>query len=482
MTTQDQRRRVAVAGASGFIGSALCRALSSDYRITALTRSPTLAQNPIPDLPVDWRLCDLWSRKEMAAGLADAQYAVYLVNPMIPTSRLTQADSADLNLLVADNFARAAYQHGIRQILYLGNLWPDGPSLPRVLAGPGEVERTLAGHGVPVTSVRAGLVVGPGGRYVNLLTVLACRQWLAVPDWANAHQQPVALDDVIQALCRCLGNPSTFGHRYQIGGRQVFTVRELLNITARVLGHHPPSHRWSPPPWLYRRLVCRLSGAYPSLVERFVAGLQVNQLATDNVLPDWLGRNPLSFEQALRESLHPRNHTPLPSPRADIRAPDDAEFRRASRVRSIQRIRLPPGRNALWLADNYFHWLPGTVAFFLICQQDADRSWRIGLRWPPLTLLHLWYRDTHSSPDRQMFFIDGGVLARVGEGRQGRFEFRDVLGGRFTIAAIHDFSPHLPWRFYALTQAVVHVWVMRAYQRRLARLADAGQLEGPSAD
>jgi len=481
MTTQDRRPRVAVAGASGFIGNALCRTLAADYDITALTRSPTLAREPDPALPVEWRLCDLWSRKEMAAGLSDAQYAVYLVNPMLPSSRLTQADSMDLDLLVADNFARAARHHGIRQILYLGHLYPDTPDLPPVLAGSAEVEQTLAGHGVPVTAVRAGLVVGPGGRNVRLLTALACCQWLSVPDWANAHQQPVALPEVVQALRRCLANPASFGRRYQIGGRQVFTVRELLNITARVLGHHPPSHRWSPPPRLYRRLVQWVSGAYPSLVERFVAELQVDQLATDNVLPDWLGHQPTGFEQALRKSLHPGQQTPLPSPRAGIRAADDAEWRRASRVRSVQRIRLPPGRNAQWLADHYFHWLPGSVAFFVICRQDPDRSWRIGIRWPPITLLHLWYRDTHSSPDRQMFFIDGGWLARVGEGRQGRFEFRDVLNGRYTIAAIHDFAPLLPWRFYSVTQAVAHALVMRAYQRRLARLADAGQLD-PAAE
>ena len=63
-------------------------------------------------------------------------------------------------------------------------------------------------------------------------------------------------------------------------------------------------------------------------------------------------------------------------------------------------------------------------------------------------------------------------MAREGaEGPPGQLEFRSVLGGRHVLAALHHYRPRLPWRLYRLTQARVHLWVMRAFGRHLGRLA-----------
>ena len=64
-----------------------------------------------------------------------------------------------------------------------------------------------------------------------------------------------------------------------------------------------------------------------------------------------------------------------------------------------------------------------------------------------------------------MYFITGGLLARGHDTLTPRFEFRDVLHGRYTIAAIHDFRPQLPWGFYVLTQAAIHLIAMRTFQK-----------------
>jgi hypothetical protein len=63
-------------------------------------------------------------------------------------------------------------------------------------------------------------------------------------------------------------------------------------------------------------------------------------------------------------------------------------------------------------------------------------------------------------------------LAKPPGNRRARFEFRDVLNNRFTIAAIHNYAPFLPWYFYSTTQALIHLSVMKAYQRHLAKLAN----------
>ena len=139
---------VAIAGATGFVGEALCRALAPEHRIVALTRSRERAERPDDD-GVSWRRCDLFSLRELERALETADCAIYLVHSMLPSARLTQASFADLDLLLADNFGRAAQRCGVSQILYLGGLTPAEGRLSPDLASRLEVEQTLGSQPAP---------------------------------------------------------------------------------------------------------------------------------------------------------------------------------------------------------------------------------------------------------------------------------------------------------------------------------------------
>ena len=101
--TVPDRPTVAIAGASGFVGTALRRALADDYDLVGLTRSPNRAARKDADDPIVWRHCDLYSLREVEQGLEGADLAIYLVHSMLPSSRLTQGTFADLDLILADN-------------------------------------------------------------------------------------------------------------------------------------------------------------------------------------------------------------------------------------------------------------------------------------------------------------------------------------------------------------------------------------------
>ena len=79
----------------------------------------------------------------------------------------------------------------------------------------------------------------------------------------------------------------------------------------------------------------------------------------------------------------------------------------------------------------------------------------------------LKYSEERSSVDRELYYITGGLLA-YGEGR-GRLEFRNIYGGQYKIAAIHEFRPRLPWYFYKYTQALMHLFVMKAFNNYLMK-------------
>jgi len=110
--------RIVVAGASGFVGQALVRA-PDPALCTGLGRQSD-APAGIPDRLASWRRCDLFSLRQVEDAVAGAEVGVYLVHSMMPASRLLQGRFQDLDLICADNFARAARLQGLKRIIYLG--------------------------------------------------------------------------------------------------------------------------------------------------------------------------------------------------------------------------------------------------------------------------------------------------------------------------------------------------------------------------
>lgn len=467
----SERATVAIAGATGFVGRALrSRLIAEGYRVLGLTRSPTRAG--IEDEEgVEWRHCDLFSMGEVRRALEGVDYAFYLVHSMHPSARLTQASFVDLDLLLADNFARAAEANRVRQILYLGGIRPTDSTCSDHLASRLEVEATLAGRAVPVTALRAGIVIGPGGSSLEMLVDLVRRlPAMVLPSWTRTRSAPIGLQDVLKASLHCLGNSETFGESYDIGGPEVMSYRDMMRRTAQVLGRKIPM--FAVPfvtPGLSKGWVSLVTGTPLALVGPLVESLRHDVLPDDNPMQARLLPEAVPFETALKDAIDDRGR-PHENPRRALRSGDDSRIKQGRTVRSVQRMPLPSGADAEWVADEYLRWLPRFVWPFLTVQVEG-RVARFMIRATGLTLLELTRSPESSRPDRQQFLITGGKLARVDATLQGRFEFREVLERKSIIAAIHDFRPALPWYVYNASQALVHLVVMRAFGRHLQRVA-----------
>ncbi|MFM8682914.1 MAG: NAD-dependent epimerase/dehydratase family protein, partial [Chthoniobacterales bacterium] len=225
------RPTVVVAGASGFVGMALLPVLAENFDVVALSRSAN------PELPrVRWTRCDLFSLLQTERALQGADYAVYLVHSMLP-ARLTQARFEDRDFILADPFARSAARAGVKQIVYLGGIIPNDAQLSRHLASRLEVERVLSARGVPVTSLRAGLIVGPRGSSFRIMLRLVRRSpVLLCPHWTKSMTQPVGLRDVVRLLRFCIGRDEMFGRAFDLGGPEVMTYVDLMRRTADTIG------------------------------------------------------------------------------------------------------------------------------------------------------------------------------------------------------------------------------------------------------
>lgn len=465
-------KRLVIIGAAGSIGTALCRDLARQYQVTAVTHLKYKAKKTDPELPVNWRQCDLFSRSAMTEVLSGADYAIYLVHSRLPSARLDQAHFEDMELIIADNFARSASRNNIKQILCLRGLRPAG-QISTQKGQPGEVVETLSAYGVPVSVIRAGLVVSPGSTLVNLIASQVVHGRLVpIPSWSNSKKQPVSITDLIRAVRLCLGRPDEFVGSFDIGGPDILSWREILEQTAELLTRKPLflPLKWLPATIYQWWLRAHSWKTHPATVEILVRDLQYDSLAEDNSLQRMVSNGALDYRQVIRPHLCD-GQKQFVNPRSAILEVHEKQLRESSSVRSIQRIRLPSGRNAAWMAEKYFRWLENFTWPLVVCSREQDGSYQVKLRGSGLTLLELSLQPGRSDPGRRLYFITGGLLSSGKRNIKGRMEFHDLLDGRYTIIAIHDFTPSLPWNFYNLTQATVHGLVMSAFQRRMAKIA-----------
>lgn len=219
--------RVLVAGASGFVGSRLCPALDeAGHAVLAMTRRPEDYRGT--GEPVRGDVADVGSLRDALKG-ADAAY--YLVHS------LDSSDFKRRDAEAARAFGRAAADAGIGRIVYLGGLGNDDDALSEHLASRREVEELLGETGVPVTVLRAGIVIGHGGTSWELTRQLVEHlPAMITPRWVGTRTQPIAIDDVVRYLVGVLDHADAAGRAFDIGGPDVLAYRDMLQRVAAIEG------------------------------------------------------------------------------------------------------------------------------------------------------------------------------------------------------------------------------------------------------
>lgn len=446
-------RKILIAGASGFIGRALIDQLlnQDDIQIVALSRGARESHHP----RVKWVKCDLFSLKDISIAMEGCDEAYYLVHSMLPSASLSQGTFYDFDLIMADNFIRAGKTHKLQHIIYLGGMIPAGEELSWHLRSRLEVEETFRHSPIRTTVLRAGLIIGPQGssftilqRLIERLPVMIC------PAWTNTRSQPVALADVIRVLVRAFNEKQLQNKIYDIAGPEVITYQGLITKASQKIKKTTTLITLNIIPLALSRFwVSLVTGVPKDLVYPLVLSLRYEMLPSPGhkwPYPDDLST---SLDETLEEALGTSSRTPYKAYRPPSKD-----------VRSIQRLVLPDGRSAEWVALEYFNWLPTFFSTLVKVSITGNRC-VFYLFDPSIQILILEKSTERSSPDRQLLYVVGGLLSGIMD--RGRLEFREVLDRRYVMAALHEFRPALPWYIYRWTQAIVHLIVMKAFGEHL---------------
>ena len=225
---------VLVVGASGYIGSHLVPALiERRHGIRAVARSASvLTGRGWPG--VDCRDADVLKPESLAPVCEGIDVAYYLVHSMGSGSDFRRRDR-----IAAQNFGAAAKAAGISRIIYLGGIQPaDGASAH--LASRGETGDLLRAAGVPVTELRAGVIVGPGSSAFEVVRDLVNHlPIMTAPRWVRSRSQPIALEDLITYLCSAADVQDTEGRILDVGGPELLSYADLLRQFGEVAGKRP---------------------------------------------------------------------------------------------------------------------------------------------------------------------------------------------------------------------------------------------------
>ena len=291
--------RVLVFGASGYIGTHLVeRLIQLPCRVRASARNREVLQDRGWD-HAELVEADALEAETLGPALRDIDVAYYLVHSMAAGTGF-----ASLDLAAADNFQRAAAEAGVRRIVYLGGLIPPQP-VSEHLRSRRETGDCLRAGKVPVTEIRAGMIVGPGSAAFEVIRDLVNHLPLMLtPQWVRTRSSPIALENLIEYLLRVPDIDDPGDQCYDVAGPEVLSYEQVMRRYGDIVGKRPLI---IPVPVLSPRLSSywlRLVTSVPTRIARaLIEGLKQDVIADDARIRELIPQQLLNFDASVRAAL-----------------------------------------------------------------------------------------------------------------------------------------------------------------------------------
>ena len=297
---------ILVTGATGYVSGRLIPALiDAGYPVRAMGRNlEKLSCRPwAGHRQVELVQGDVLKTDSLIKAVSGCRAAYYLVHSMIAR----EGKFAEADRLAAHNMVKASADAGLERIIYLGGLAEARRApLSKHLKSRIEVAEILHSGPVPTTDLRAPMILGSGSASFEILRYLVEHlPIMTTPRWVRSLNQPIAIRNVIQYLVGCLEHDETTGQTYDIGGPDVLTYRDLLDIYAEEA--HLPKRIVIPLPVLTPTLsalwIHLISPVPKSIALPLTEGLTSDAICTDNRIKSIVPQRLLTCREAIRLAL-----------------------------------------------------------------------------------------------------------------------------------------------------------------------------------
>ncbi len=293
--------KILVTGASGYIGGRLVSELSArGYQVRVMVRgAPASNQSLWPDS--EMVIADARDRDQLQPVLEGIDSAYYLIHSLQYGPRESQL--ADIQ--AAATFRTTAEDKGLKRIIYLGGLGDiRNPFSPHLLSRKAVAEELRKGR-IPLTVLRAGIIVGSGSASYEVIQYLVNKlPIIFIPRWAKNRFQPIGIRDVIKYLVGCLETPGTSGRDFEIGGRDILTYEEMLKIQARILNFKTV---FIPFFFSYLRfysyLFSLITPVPNTIAQGLMEGLKYEMIIKDDSIKDLIPFEPISYREAIIRAM-----------------------------------------------------------------------------------------------------------------------------------------------------------------------------------
>ena len=292
--------KVLVAGATGYVGGRLVPELvSRGYDLRVMVRNKVGNTNKWLNTQVV--VADALNQEQLDVALEEVQVAYYLIHSL----NLGPDEFADKDKIAAENFQLTANKKGVKRIIYLGGAGDEQNCQSNHLRNRMAVTEILKQGSVPVTALRAAVIIGSGSASYEIIKNLVLNlPIILLPNWVKNKCQPIAIRDVIKYLVGVLELEESTGKSYEIGGKDILTYEDMLKICSKILGSKTlfgnfPNLNIS----IYSYIASLFTPVPAPIINCLMEGLKDNTVCCEDSITHLIPFETLSYREAIVRAL-----------------------------------------------------------------------------------------------------------------------------------------------------------------------------------